>query len=328
MAVCSVTFQHEMTPARAQERPQRLSRNDQVRRGVYVQPGRLGQILGSCEGRLERGSLELDSEANRGGLGEQGLRVGTVGEARQGFIADDRIARQIDYRLEDRVEGSRVDDARDALATPAHQGPFRDVAADQSPGEVGELDQRRQHFRDGHFLHGSLGVDHEQPDELLVRSNGRISNRVDAEAAQEISVGIPWPFHPGLDPGSVMGSLVQPLTVVGKVGTVASGAGISLSMRPGAPRSEPAADRDRCLSTRAPECASWPPGRWAWGYVRTRLLRTIAVDCLFLGIRVPVVGISSARLINGAAGAGSRRVWARLLTRREDEDPRMPPAPW
>ena len=215
MAVCSVTFQHEMTPARAQERPQRLSRNDQVRRGVYVQPGRLGQILGSCEGRLERGSLELDSEANRGGLGEQGLRVGTVGEARQGFIADDRIARQIDYRLEDRVEGSRVDDARDALATPAHQGPFRDVAADQSPGEVGELDQRRQHFRDGHFLHGSLGVDHEQPDELLVRSNGRISNRVDAEAAQEISVRIPRPFHPGLDPGSVMGSLVQPLTVLG-----------------------------------------------------------------------------------------------------------------
>src|ERR1035437_7083401 len=120
----------------------------------------------------------------------------------------------------------------------------------------------------------------------------------------------------------------RPPTDVGKVGTVASGAGIRVSMRPGAPRPEPGAGRDRGLSTRPPASASPPPGRWAWGHVRARSLRTIGVDCLFLGIRVPVVGISSARLINGAAGAGSRRVWARLLTRREDEDPRMPPAPW
>ena len=83
---------------------------------------RLSQADGSAEppqaaeGGLERGRLQLDPEADRGRLGEHELRIGAVGEARERLVADDLISRELDYRLEDRMELSGGDDARDVVA--------------------------------------------------------------------------------------------------------------------------------------------------------------------------------------------------------------------
>jgi len=74
------------------------------------------------------------AEANRGRLGEHELRIRTVGEACQRLVADDRIARELDDRLEDRMEGSVRDDACDVIAAPSALGPLGHVAADERPG--------------------------------------------------------------------------------------------------------------------------------------------------------------------------------------------------
>ena len=49
-----------------------------------------------------------------------------------------------------------ADDGRDVVAAPPHLGPLGHVAADERPGQVGELDQGRQRLGDGELLDGSL----------------------------------------------------------------------------------------------------------------------------------------------------------------------------
>jgi hypothetical protein len=209
-------LQHEASAAIVQDGAQRLSRDDELGRRVQVEPCRAWQGPRRREGSPECGNLQFGPEADHGRCGEHGLGIGTVGEARERLVADDLIAPEIDDRLEDRPDGLVPDDGRDVIAASPRLGPLGHVAADERPGQVGELDEGRQGFDNGDLLGGLLGNDEEQPDELFVVSDRRVRNRAAPELVHEPVVRVRGPIHPGLDPGALGGPLVEVPAAVGR----------------------------------------------------------------------------------------------------------------
>ena len=84
--------------------------------------------------------------------------------------------------MEDRPEGPVTDDPQDVVAATPCLSPLGHVAADERPGEVCKLNEGRQYLERCDLIDGFLGVTPEEPDEQAVVSNGRVSDRVDAEA--------------------------------------------------------------------------------------------------------------------------------------------------
>ncbi len=87
--------------------------SEQSRRDVQVQPATRRQALRRLDGGFEGCQLELRAQAGHPGVGEDGLGRLAGRKSGQGFVADDSAGAEIDDRLEDRVEGSLLDQLAD-----------------------------------------------------------------------------------------------------------------------------------------------------------------------------------------------------------------------
>jgi hypothetical protein len=78
-----------------------------------VQPATRRQALRRLDGGFEGCQLELRAEAGHPGVGEDGLGRLTGVKAGECLVAHDSAGAEIDDRLEDRVEGSLLDQLAD-----------------------------------------------------------------------------------------------------------------------------------------------------------------------------------------------------------------------